>query len=116
MNCPMLLRTLVLPLLLTTLAIAATTGCKPSQPPLVVDGYTLNPDPWNQDRQTIVQRASFDLNCDPQSLEVRVLAAGGGQVFDDWATQVGVSGCGQRGVYVRTQSGWVLNVARTDAK
>lgn len=101
-----------------TLALALASGCHrtPSQPPLVVDGHTLNPDPWLKDQQTIVQRATFDLNCDANKLEVKVLAVGGVGIFDDWASQVGVSGCEQRAVYVRTQSGWVANTTRADAK
>lgn len=68
-----------------------------------------------QDRQAVAQRASFDLNCPADKLGMTVLAVGGnGMFFDDWATQVGVSGCDQRIVDIRTIQGWIANVARTD--
>lgn len=100
-------------LLLLPVAAATLAACH-STPPLVVDGFTLNPDPWFQDRQSLLQRASFDLSCDPATMSMRVLAVGGnGMYYDDWATQVGVSGCEQRVVYVRTLQGWVANLAQT---
>lgn len=102
-------------LLLSTVWIALA-GCA-STPPLVVDGFTLNPDPWFQDRQKLLQRASFDLSCDPANLTLRVLAVGGnGIFFDDWATQVGVAGCDQKVVYVRALQGWVANLAQTKSQ
>lgn len=107
-------------LLQLSLVLAVLAACghrQPDPPPFVVDGFTLNPDPWVQDRQTIAQRASFDLNCAPEKLTLTVLAVGGnGMYFDDWATQVGVSGCEQRVVYVRVPQGWVANLARNDPK
>ncbi|MDC0721400.1 hypothetical protein POL25_31120 [Nannocystis sp. bb15-2] len=105
------------PLLFVPLALALLGGCRHSpDPTMAVDGFTLNPDPWLQDRQAIAQRASFDLNCPAEKLALTVLAVGGnGMFFDDWATQVGVSGCEQRVVYIRTAQGWIANIARSDA-
>jgi len=106
--------------LVLAVALPVLGGCghrQPKTPPLVVNGYTLNPDPWLEDRQKIAQRASFDLNCPAEQLELSVLAVGGnGMWFDDWATQVGAAGCDQRAVYVRTNQGWLANIAGADAK
>ncbi|MCY1008354.1 hypothetical protein OV079_22910 [Nannocystis pusilla] len=104
-------------LLFVPFVLALFGGCRHSPTPeLVVDGFTLNPDPWLEDRQKIAQRASFDLNCPADKIGLTVLAVGGnGMWFDDWATQVGASGCDQRVVYIRTPQGWVANIARTDA-
>jgi hypothetical protein len=58
-----------------------------------------------------LDRASFELRCPREKLTLhelnarlddRILVVEGG-------TQVGVSGCGHRAVYVWTSSGWMLN-------
>ena len=55
-------------------------------------------------------RAAFDFGCQAEKVEAVVIAAdglawSGGQM----PSQIGASGCGHKGVYVRTPSGWVLN-------
>ena len=46
-------------------------------------------------------RAAYDFNCSEDKIAMTELSR----------TQVGAEGCGHRGVYVYTQSGWVLNAA-----
>lgn len=108
------------PSLLCFIAVSTLAGCAhrtPDAPPVVNNGFNLNPDPWLKDAQTITQRASFDLNCPADQIAVTVLAVGGnGMYFDDWATQVGAAGCDQRAVYIRTPQGWLANIAGADAK
>jgi hypothetical protein len=112
----------ILPLLCLVLPIAVSVlaACghrQPEAPPLVSNGFTLNPEPWLDDQKKITQRASFDLNCPAEKIETTVLAVGGnGMYFDDWATQVGAAGCDQRAVYIRTPQGWLANIAGADSK
>ena len=48
-----------------------------------------------------LERASFDLDCPKEQLNVVTLGK--------HTMQVGVTGCGKRAVYVGTNRGWVLN-------
>lgn len=52
-------------------------------------------------------RTAFDFRCDADSLNFTPLKEGHNGVV----VQYGVEGCEQRAVYVRTPSGWVLDVA-----
>jgi hypothetical protein len=64
------------------------------------------------DLATLGKRASFDLSCPKQRLEFSEL----GRDDLDEVSQYGVTGCGQKVVYVRTSRGWVLNSDSHPAK
>lgn len=53
----------------------------------------------NRDVGALLGRASFDFSCPQEEITLTKVAQ----------LQVGAEGCGQRGVYVRTGSGYVLN-------
>ena len=99
-------------LLVCSLLLTITPAC--AHKTIMLDGFEIDPAPWQKDQQAIAQRASFDLNCDANSLNMKIIAIAGAYGLADWVSQVGVSGCGQSGVYVRTQQGWLLNSTRAD--
>ena len=79
-------------------------------PPVFVAGRPMAADFWNPAERDIRQRASFELNCAPEQLQIiPVITSEWGVDHQQIATQIGVAGCGHRLVYVQTQSGWVLN-------
>ena len=86
------------------LSITPVAGCAK----VTVNGHTLRADVWERDERAIRERASFDLSCPAEQLELRVLDVSG-----NFARQVGVTGCGQQAVYVDPQqtSMWVMNSA-----
>ncbi|MCB9624301.1 MAG: hypothetical protein H6723_13380 [Sandaracinus sp.] len=73
----------------------------------MVDGYALSEQTWSRDEPAIRNRASFDFECPPDQLTLRVLDVAN----ERYARQVGVTGCGRRAVYVdpRMDYMWVAN-------
>jgi hypothetical protein len=79
-----------------------------------VDGFKLDEDVWRHDQKEVRSRASFELKCPGEQLELKVLASYGG--LPDRAKQVGVSGCEHALVYVCSADGWILNSSDGVAK
>lgn len=79
-----------------------------------VGGHSLYADEWARYSEDIKRRAAFELKCPAEQIQLQVLAT---NPFNDAIpNQVGADGCGQRLVYVRTPSGFVLNSKGADAK
>jgi hypothetical protein len=66
---------------------------------VMVDGYKMWRERWEEDSHTVRQKASFDLGCEKLQLHVLELMTGPGR--DDWAQSIGVLGCGARARYTR---------------
>jgi hypothetical protein len=79
-----------------------------------VNGFKNNQDSWNATQRDVPTRAEFDLKCPKDQLQLKLIAVSDYAPY--FATQVGVTGCGQSVVYVDTPSGWVANGASQDAK
>jgi len=80
-------------------------ACTPRPTVTVSPGVTIYERVWNDAVDALGTRASFDFGCPAEELEFTVLHLSGRYI-----TQMGVSGCGQRGVYVRRGTGdWVIN-------
>lgn len=64
--------------------------------------------------KTVTSRASFELSCPEEELQLTVLAADGPR---ELAKQIGVEGCGRKAVYVYFASTdtWIANAAVTPA-
>lgn len=64
--------------------------------------------------KTVTSRASFDLSCAQDELELTVLATSGARKL---ASQIGVTGCGNKVVYVYFAStdSWIADSAVTPA-
>jgi hypothetical protein len=64
--------------------------------------------------KTITSRASFDLTCPEDELELKVLATEGARKL---ASQIGVTGCGKKAVYIYFASSdtWIADSAITPA-
>ncbi len=94
----------VWPLLAATLCGCATVK---------VGGFTLGQGRWDSDAAVVKKRAAFEMQCPEPQLELTVLAVYSGTIT---AQQVGVTGCGQRLVYVNSSSyyndGWKLDPAK----
>jgi hypothetical protein len=90
-------------------SLLALTGCFAT---IQVGPHELNKEVYEGDVADIKSRASFELRCAPEQLELTILTVGQG--YATWVTQMGVAGCGQRVVYVRQAAPgyrgvWVLN-------
>jgi hypothetical protein len=64
--------------------------------------------------KTVTSRASFDLSCPQDELELTILATSGARSL---ASQIGVTGCGNKVVYVYFAStdSWIADSAITPA-
>lgn len=72
-----------------------------------VNGVKLDEGQWKKDSAEIRQRASFEMQCEAERIELRVLNSGGHPTI---AKTVGVTGCDKQGVYKLVfGTGWVLN-------
>ena len=58
---------------------------------------------WERDSLAVNQRASVELTCPAEQLQLTILAV---HVSGD-AEKIGVDGCGNHGVYDRSEGGWV---------
>jgi hypothetical protein len=71
------------------------------------DGFSLVQSDWERQEADLRARASFELSCAADQLTVHVLTTM--PAYENYAQQVGVTGCEKKAVYVRTVSGWVAN-------
>lgn len=73
---------------------------------IVVDGFNVHEGRWNRERPALVQRASFDMDCPADQIEVTVLSA-----RSRFVLQAAVNGCGRRAVYDNGFDGvWVAEL------
>jgi hypothetical protein len=93
-------------------ALLALPSCLPS---LQSGEFTVDKGMTESAFRTVRGRASFELECPADKLELVVLGTNPVKWMPDRATQIGVTGCGRRGVYVPGGNGWVLNSASTKA-
>ena len=74
------------------------------------DGFAMSEPLWEDDEKAIKARSSFDLSCPAESLTLQVLTL---VPRSEFASQVGVTGCGKKAVYVipnnRYGEGWIAN-------
>jgi|HubBroStandDraft_1064217.scaffolds.fasta_scaffold325194_2 hypothetical protein len=91
-------------------AAAGFSGCMP--PTTQVNGFKITEVSWGAAQTDVATRAEFDMKCPKDQLQLKLLAVND-QFY--YATQMGVTGCGQSVVYVDTPSGWVAN-AMSEAK
>lgn len=105
-------------LLLWALGSLLLTACP--GPRFVVNGFAVDEGQWKADRTKVLLRASPELDCPEESLGVTLLAAKetylGGDATVNVATQVGVTGCGRRAVYTKSQAGWIANDPASGSK
>ena len=66
----------------------------------MVDGIEIYASYWVEAREDLGQRASFELQCDANTLHFSLLAR-----TARWAGTVGVSGCGRRATYTSVGRG-----------
>jgi hypothetical protein len=73
-----------------------------------VDGQSVNEATWKEQRAELLNRASFDLGCSPDKLDVTVLdVREKGRV-----ALAGVKGCGLRAAYFshcHSECEWIMN-------
>jgi len=78
-------------------------GCAAVRPPTVRKSFT----------DEVLPRASFELQCPKEQIELVQLAT----PLDDYVqagAQVGVKACGKQAVYVCSRTGWVANTVTTE--
>lgn len=89
------------------LAVAAALSLSGCLATVTRDGFVLYERDTTLSIETVKRRASFEMSCAPEQLTVVVLNTYPG---GDMANQVGVSGCGQKLVYMRLPgNNWALN-------
>jgi hypothetical protein len=77
-----------------------------------VGGRSMHQGRWLDDSGEIRGRASFEMKCPAERLELVPISVSNGEVYGI-AQQIGVSGCERRSVYVKLRGGgWVLNSAQ----
>ena len=97
--------------LAVSLFLAAACGGA-ANPKIIVNGIEVYQSQWDAAVQELSARASFDFHCQTPELQFTLFRRSG-----RWPSEVGVSGCGQQGVYIRPAAGhglsrtWVLNSA-----
>jgi hypothetical protein len=97
-----------------SLLLASTAACAA---PVQVNGFKLDAFAWKEAQEAVMPRASFDLKCPNDQLQLTVLhTTAGGLGGGGFPSQLGVTGCGQSAVYVATPSGWIANSSGPDAK
>jgi hypothetical protein len=87
---------------------------QPPEPTMSVGDKTVSVREWNVATAAVRNVASFEMSCPPAQLEfiilsgIRNLQNGVGPGFNPWttATQLGVTGCGQRRVYTEFDFKW----------
>jgi hypothetical protein len=90
----------------TALCCSLLAGCAFTQ----VGEFRVHKAVWEQDVKDVTSRASFELNCPPQSLSLVILTTRAFDAKRVIPSSIGVSGCDRRLVYVRSYpAGWVLN-------
>ena len=98
-------------LLLALAVIACLAGCGTG--PLVESGsYHVSQESYAYDVALVRPRAAFAFSCPVD--EVRMVVVGVSPVLTSEPTQIGVSGCGHRGIFVREDGEWVLTGTVTE--
>ena len=94
---------------LILLSVLALAGCFPAKT-VVVDGYKLAETKWEAHRTQVTSKASFDLSCPVEQVELVVLEAS--DYFDVvrgktiYASVVGARGCGGKVTYANYGDQW----------
>ena len=100
-----------LPAFLACSLTAAIMGCSTI---VVVDGKSMSEPTWEADAKSLRAEAGFLFKCPADQISLTVL-----DTFADFngdiARVVGVSGCGDTGVYKRIDGRWYMEAARGDA-
>lgn len=101
--------------ILNALAISFILSSCAHAKTLTVDGVEVYAFAWEKTKQELGQRAAFDFACPVESLTYRLF-----KVTSIAPTEVGVTGCGKQGVYVRivapnTVGPWALTAAGESA-
>ena len=81
-------------------------GCVPK---VTIDGIETIESVWERDSAELVRRAGFDMDCKAGEMRLTLISV----APNKFPEQVGVEGCGSKGVYVKTTSGWVLNTEQS---
>jgi hypothetical protein len=82
--------------------------------PLVESGgYHVSQEWYAYDAAIIRPKAAFAFTCPPAQIALVVVGVSSGQ--STWPTQIGVSGCGHKGIFVFEDGEWVLTGV-TDTK
>ena len=91
--------------LIATATLMGLSGCATM---IMRDGFELLKENWVANEREIISRASFELSCAPDKLTLQVLADMQGA---NVASQVGVTGCDRKVVYVKPYGSgtWVMN-------
>ena len=96
--------------ILLSLAVLAAmlTGCRHNEPApdnskdtVTMDGFKLWRETIEDDIKKIRQQSAFDLNCTADKLDIHVLSLMTTAGREDWASDIGVTGCGQKARYSR---------------
>lgn len=95
------------------LLLLGLVGCGPT---IKSGAFTLKKDYADRAFELITNRAEFELDCPKNQLSLvtlNIIPDIGGDV----PSQVGVSGCGRRGVYIKSHgtTAWVMNTVTTAA-
>lgn len=73
---------------------------------LIISCASIVKEDNRKSEETLRKRASFDMNCNLTKLKLTVLDT----YSSGWYKQVGVEGCGKKGVYIQLRAGeWILN-------
>jgi hypothetical protein len=107
------MRTFVFAAVTLTLACAAACAA-----PEAVNGFKVNAMEWTEAQGKVASRAAFEMKCSRDQLQLTVVQVGDGVDFSGGHVpeQVGVTGCGQSAVYVRSPAGWLANSSSQDSK
>jgi hypothetical protein len=81
---------------LLLLALGTTAACGGGKKIIVVNGIEVYEKHWNQVLTDLGPRASYDLNCPREQLELTLFKRTGRV-----PTEVGVAGCGTRAMYIK---------------
>lgn len=98
-----------LPAVVFSLSVALS-GCHRG-PKIEVNGIVIYERYWTAAVAEVQPRASFELDCPPESLEFTLFRRSG-----PVPTDVGVRGCGRRSVYVNTGIGWFAGPPLVDGE
>jgi hypothetical protein len=99
--------------LLVAAWLSAAAGCATVE----YGGFVLDKSHTDWAFDQVRNRASFELHCPREQIELVILNTSTGTRGAKWnpttAQQIGASGCQQRAVYVSSSSGWVLDSTST---
>ena len=76
---------------------------------IVVDGFTVRESRWVRAQEDVARRATFDLECPAEQLDMTLLNTQRWPYKGAYPSQVGVRGCGHTATYVGGRGTWVMN-------